>query len=252
YAVAPGSAAPLHSNDGGATWQPTPGSPATQGHITALATAPQMLWVGTSNGEVWSSNDAGATFNLLVSPGGATPVSALAAGGGQLWLAAGSAVWASADAGTSWSPMTAPGGAVEALVPDRLNPGVLAASTDSGVYLSLPPPSAAWVELPAGLPQAPVTALLWDGGEKLWAATLGRGFWTIPLSAAGWSLNLSPASASTVVGSTVPLQARLTSLGSPIAGAAVTFSAGAGGAPWTATVVTDKAGLAQVNYPAPL
>jgi hypothetical protein len=63
------------------------------------------------------------------------------------------------------------------------------------------------------------------------------------------SLDLSAASGSPVAGGSIVLQATVTALGQPVAGAAVAFAAS--GAPWNASAITNAQGVATVTYPVP-
>ncbi len=227
------------SGDGGMTWLAQAPPPALSGTPTALAASSAGLWLGSSAGEV-------------LGPGGETAalpsaVAALSAGA-DLWAAAGERLLASSDGGQSWKLSGLAPGPVAALAADPVRPDLIAVATPAGVHASLDG-GASWINLGAGLPAAPVTALAFDANETLWAATLGRGVWSLPLAAAEAALTLAPAPAAPPVGTALNLAAQLTALGAPVAGAAVTFAASVNGqSGWSATALTGADGLAYANF----
>ncbi|HXR96875.1 MAG TPA: hypothetical protein VN709_03435 [Terriglobales bacterium] len=229
----------LQSADSGQTWSTTV---AAASSVTALAVAQGHVFYGTAGGQLSTGT----------SPDAASAVTALAAAANDatdLWLGTATGLWHSADGGRSWktalsSPFT---GAATSLAIDPLRPGVIAAAGSAGVFVTFNQ-GANWVAMVSGLPDAPITDLEFSS-ETLWAATLGRGLYTLPLANGGMSLSLSAASTSPVAGSTVALKATVAALGQPMAGATVSFTAS--GAPWQANATTDAQGIATVTYPVP-
>ncbi|HEY7856816.1 MAG TPA: hypothetical protein VIC32_10245, partial [Terriglobales bacterium] len=228
----------FQSVDAGLTWFPavTLASP-----VAALAAAQGHPVYGTAAGQL----STGA------SPGGASPITALAAAANDatgLWVATSTGLWHTGDGGVSWRATRLPfSGAVTSLAVDPARPGIIAAAGAPGVFVSINV-GGNWVSINSGLPDAPITDLVF-AGETLWAATLGRGLYTLSLTNAGMSLDLSAASGSPVAGGSIVLQATVTALGQPVAGAAVAFAAS--GAPWNASAITNAQGVATVTYPVP-
>ena len=100
-------------------------------------------------------------------------------GGGQVWRSEdGGATWTSRGRGLPEVP-------VSAVAPDPDRPGTVFAATDGGVWRS-DDDGAGWRPLGRGLPNAPVLALALRRRERLLrAGLLGRGVWELPLDEDG-------------------------------------------------------------------
>ncbi|MGH9484702.1 MAG: hypothetical protein ACRD1F_06575, partial [Terriglobales bacterium] len=172
YAI--GSSALWQSANQGQSWSPlpVPGNPAPT--PTALASAPDGIWIGTSTG-------------ALIAPDGSVesacsaPVSAITTAGSNVWAACGTTVVTSVDAGAEWQNIAALPSPVVALAADATQPGLVAAADSSGVEVSYDN-GKTWTAAPVPDDGAPVTALAFDAGQTLWAATLGRGLWSADYS----------------------------------------------------------------------
>lgn len=247
YGALRGGAQLLVSSDGGQTWATANLAPAAITGVTnALAATANMVWLGTSTGELWASSDGGAAWLHLGTPAAAAAgITALAAGGGGLWLAAGENLWSSADGGQSWTLAPDPGGAVSALAAAPAHADEAAAVTPSGAELL---DAGAWT--PLGAAAAPITALAWDGSDTLWAATLGRGFWSLPLAQVGLQVTLSPTAVDAIAGQSAPINftVQASDLSGSAAAVALTLSSGTN---WTASATTGVSGTATVAFPVP-
>lgn len=165
------------------------------GWITRIALArsnPDTVYIGTSDGLLRMSADAGVTFSnvgsgfpdryvtgIAVDPAKAAHVVAVVSGFGTPH------VWESTDAGATWSPLD--GTSIPDFPADAVNiiPGAsaLVVGTDVGVWLS-PDFGSTWQAAPAGLPNVEVNDVVYDPAtQRLLAATYGRGLWAIPVVA---------------------------------------------------------------------
>lgn len=165
------------------------------GWITRIALAasdPDTVYIGTSDGLVRMSVDAGVNFasvgsgfpdryvtGIAVDPAKAAHVVVTVSGFGTAH------VWESTDAGVTWSSLDGtsipdvPADAV-AMVPGTSD---LAVGTDLGVWLS-PDFGQSWQAPPAGLPNVEVNDVVYDPTtQRLVIATFGRGMWAIPVVA---------------------------------------------------------------------
>ncbi|MBI5645425.1 MAG: T9SS type A sorting domain-containing protein [Ignavibacteriae bacterium] len=88
-------------------------------------------------------------------------------------------VFETTDAGGTWIDISTglPDIPVNALVISTLNPRILFAGTDDGVWMHRE--GGTWERFGTGLPRVVVQDLIIDGGARLVAATHGRGIWSI-------------------------------------------------------------------------
>ena len=155
------------------------------------------VWVGGSRGDVLFSTDGGATWARRT--GGlpaaiVTDVRAVSGDGRSAYVAFGGYlgapsrhVFVTTDAGLTWTNVSGeiPDVPVTALVPAPGDPRELFAATDVGVFRSTNG-GASWSAFSAGLPNTTVSSLAFRPGTRdLFAATYGRGVWTIAVPPAG-------------------------------------------------------------------
>lgn len=187
---------------GGAIWVPARGagletedalkqrlSAALEIPITAVATAGETVYAGSSDGRVWFSNDGGATLQPSRLPAGAMgpveriyvdaaePRAALAALGGN-----GAHVLRTFNGGNFWDPMDSdlPNAPAHAVTAD-LSAGAVYVATDAGVFsatvdlLTAGSPQH-WTVLSDGLPPAPAFDVRLDpSAVQLYVALDGYG-----------------------------------------------------------------------------
>jgi hypothetical protein len=165
------------------------------GSITRIALAasdPDTVYIGTSDGLVRMSADAGVNFatvgagfpdryvtGIAVDPSNAAHVVAVVSGFGT------GHVWESTDAGATWSSLD--GTSIPDIPADAVTmvPGTsdVIVGTDVGVWLS-PDFGATWQAAPAGLPNVEVNDVVYDPmTQRLLIASYGRGMWAIPVVA---------------------------------------------------------------------
>ncbi|MDD5564911.1 MAG: hypothetical protein PHQ91_14445, partial [Thermoanaerobaculaceae bacterium] len=209
----------FRTTDGGAHWstigpdltRESPGSPASlqaagmtsdagagprRGVIYAIAPSPldgALLWVGTDDGLVWRSADAGAHWTD-VTPPALTPWSKVAGIEASHFDAATAYVavdrhrledrrpylYRTRDGGRSWQPVVAgirDGDFVNAVREDPKRRGLLFAATELGVWVSFDDGDV-WQPLQLDLPRVSVRDLEVHG-DDLVIATHGRGFWIL-------------------------------------------------------------------------
>ncbi len=201
--------------DGGVTWKklsPDLGVPkgmdsatATntlggRGAIESMATAaPGVIWVGTNNGLIHVSRDAGATWNDVsikelpnprranVSSVEPSPLVSGTAYAAIEYLRSGDHtpyLYRTRDFGKTWTkivdglPTSEPSGSLTRVVrPDPKKAGLLYAGTESGVFVSFDDGDH-WQSLSNNLPNTPVRDLLVKGNDLV-IATHGRGVWAL-------------------------------------------------------------------------
>jgi photosystem II stability/assembly factor-like uncharacterized protein len=163
--------------------------------IYALAESPLVrgeLWAGTDDGRVHVTRDAGATWTDVSPRGlGETQVTSLEISPharGTVYLATtrtkwgdnAPMAWKTTDGGASWARIDAgfrAGEIVRVVREDPVQPGLLYAGTETGVYVSIDG-GTRWQPLPGNLPVVPVTDLQVRQGDLV-AATEGRAFWIL-------------------------------------------------------------------------
>ena len=92
------------SDDGGQSWRQV--LDADVSTIAGHHSAPEVLYLGGANGQVYRSEDAGARWERFVSgerPAGAARVVVAHADARQLYVGTGDGAWTSADGGDHWS-----------------------------------------------------------------------------------------------------------------------------------------------------
>lgn len=188
----------LYRTTDGTNWQQISASPDLSkgsGSITRIALAPSdpdTVYIGTSDGLLRMSPDAGVNFSsggagfpnryvtgIAVDPSNAAHVVATVSGFGTAH------VWQSTDAGATWSSLD--GMSIPDVPADAVTtiPGTsdLIVGTDVGVWLS-PDFGASWQAAPAGLPNVEVNDVVYDPlVQRLVVGTFGRGMWAIPVVA---------------------------------------------------------------------
>lgn len=183
------------------------------GTVLSIAVAPSdanVIYVGTTNGDLWRSGDKGATWRKLddisspvvparsvtwvsVSPANANDILITLSGSGV------SHVWRIADTTLATPVLTARNGSGAGTLPDiptnsitrdDVNPAnVWYAATDVGVMMTTDG-GASWSNAtePLGLPVCEVSKVEWvPGTGYLQAATYGRGMWRIRVKDTGTS-----------------------------------------------------------------
>ncbi|HEX5041670.1 MAG TPA: hypothetical protein VFV75_02130 [Candidatus Polarisedimenticolaceae bacterium] len=216
YPLYQGAQVLFRSEDKGAHWQvldpalsppgakdaacggdPTPAQARTCGYgtIATIGLSPKdntTLWIGTDDGRVKRSADAGATWQDVTPKDlplwAKVGVDVPGPDGDTAYLAVDNHrrddfrphAWRTHDAGKTWTSIARglpPGQYVSVLRGDPAQPGLLYAGTDRGVLVSFDD-GAHWRPLQRGLPTVIVTDLLVHG-DDLVAATQGRALWVL-------------------------------------------------------------------------
>jgi photosystem II stability/assembly factor-like uncharacterized protein len=168
------------------------------GTISTIAVAPSdsdVLYAGTDDGNVWVSDDYGATWRdvtgtlptrwvtrIAVHPDDAR--TAYVSFSGLKWKSAQPHVFRTRDLGATWEDVSAglPDAPVNALVVDPAFPEVIYVGTDVGAYVS-PDEGRSWQALMDGLPNVVVNDMRLIPDERvLLAGTHGRGIYRLDLS----------------------------------------------------------------------
>ena len=201
-------------NPGPATWDARLGATnlcPTGGTVLSIAVAPSnasVLYAGTTNGDLWRSANAGASWTKLddvsspavparsmtcinVNPTNSNDILITLSGSGT------SHVWRIADTSIAVPILTAVNGAGVGLLPDSptnwitrddVNPATTwFVATDVGVFMTTNG-GASWSNAsePLGLPLCEVSRVEWiPGTGYLNAATYGRGMWRIRIKDSG-------------------------------------------------------------------
>lgn len=216
--IAQATAAEVTAAINGAAANFTAGQSTAGSLITAVAVAPSdsnTVYAGTSQGELWRTTNAGATWTDVTSrTGGGAPqpnraVSRLAVdpanpqrvykvyNGFDVNSNLAGHVFRSSDGGATWPDDITPRdpGNTRIDIPfqgmaiDASNPSILYTSADIGVFRSVNS-GASWEVIVDGLPYAFITDLeLTPDGRRLRAASHARGVWE--LGAAGPSVSVS-------------------------------------------------------------
>ncbi len=169
------------------------------GNIVALSESPKMenlLYVGTDDGLIHISPDAGATWKKIESVSGVpskTYVNMLLASQHSENTAYAvfnnhkngdfkPYVYRSRDKGASWTSITGnlpERGSVYCIAEDHVNPNLLFVGTEFGVFVTIDG-GAKWVQLKAGIPTVAVRDMDIQKRENdLVLATFGRGFYVL-------------------------------------------------------------------------
>ena len=164
------------------------GSGTTGLPVTAYAVAGSSVYLGSSDGWLWSSSDQGATWNkqrvaaeapvasIFADP--AEPRTALAA----ISSPTAGRIVRTTNGGLFWDDLTAnlPPGRAHGVTAD-IHSGAVYAATDAGLFftsanLTAPAAATGWVSLGAGLPEAPAADVRLDAaGNQLYVALDGYG-----------------------------------------------------------------------------
>ncbi len=194
----------LTTNDPDKTNRSAAGSAIVFCDITTISESPVtagVIWVGTDDGKVQVTRNAGANWSDVTGN--------LAAAGGprDVWtsrvyasrFAAGTAyaaktgrrfddfkpyLFKTTDFGATWSNLSGnlPQWPVNVIVEDTQKASVLFAGTDGGVYVSTDG-GARWLALKSNMPPAPVTDMLIHSREQdLVAGTYGRGIFVMDIA----------------------------------------------------------------------
>ena len=240
YGLVAGSGVLAQSSDGGKTWT----SAAAAAGYTALAGSTDGIWLGDGGGVVIAP---GGPREQL--PGGIVAIAADRSGAAA-WAASGAEVWRTADGGQTWVQKSVLPEVPTAMAVDPVRENVIAAATADGEYVSVDG-GASWLALSGGLGAAPCAALAFDSGETLWAGTLGRGLWELPLASASPAVQyVLPSTAP--VASTVTLPIHIAAFGQPIRGAELDWSESEGGyVVQSGSAVSDAGGNAVVALQVP-
>ncbi|MGH9467810.1 MAG: hypothetical protein ACRD1Y_10700 [Terriglobales bacterium] len=228
------------SSNAGSTWTQATVSNLS-GAPTALASSASGVWVGTSDGHVLPLGGASPPAQ----PASAA-IDALAVAGSQIWAATSTTLYISADGGSTWTSANAPA-VVTALAADPVQTDLLALASAAGVQLSTDG-GTSWSSVEALAGGVPVTALLFDAKQTLWAATQGRGLWSAALADYSSFVSATAPPSTATAGTAVSLQAKLQQWGSAVSGAVLEFAPSVGGASQTPVNATaDAAGVATAS-----
>ena len=188
------------TTNGASSWQ-TISSDLTggSGSLTAVSVAPsnnKVVYAGTSNGlvQVTSNAGSGATWTKVSTGLPAQSVTQIAVSLTSSATAyvtfsgfpsgAGKHIFKTTNTGSTWTDIstTLPNTPVNDLVVDPTYASTLYAATDVGVFYTTNGGST-WTTLMSGLPNVVVLGLkLYQPTRTLWAATHGRGMWTVSVS----------------------------------------------------------------------
>jgi photosystem II stability/assembly factor-like uncharacterized protein len=197
----------------GGTPSPAEAKACGYGSIAAVEPSPRHageIWVGTDDGLIWTTGDAGRHWRDVTPPGlplwakvASLSVSAqrdgtvYAAVDGQRLGDLAPHVLRTTDGGKTWQEIASglPAGQfVDVVREDPVRAGLLYAGTGTGVFVSLDD-GGAWSSLQRNLPTTWVRDLLVHGDDLI-AATQGRGIWVLddvtPLRQAPASLGQEP------------------------------------------------------------
>ncbi len=217
YPIYQGAQVLFRSNDHGANWavispEVSPRDPSRKdcdadqapegalacgyGVIFSIGLSPrsnQEIWLGSEDGRVLLTRDAGATWQTVTPPGvsawskiSTVDVSPLEAGTAYIAVDNHRAddfrpmAWRTHDFGKTWTLIDGglpAGHFVGALRADTVKRGLLYAGTDQGVFASFDDGDH-WQSLQRNLPSAIVTDLLVHGDDLI-AATQGRSIWVL-------------------------------------------------------------------------
>jgi photosystem II stability/assembly factor-like uncharacterized protein len=168
---------------------------AHRGVVYALAPSyvrPGTIWAGTDDGLVWITRDGGGHWNNITPPG-LTPWSKISQIDASRFDGATAFVavnrfrlddlrpyaYVTHDGGRSWRLITngLPNQPVNAIRQDPVEPRLLYAATENGVYVSFDA-GAHWQSLQLALPHTSVRDLIVHDNDVV-IATHGRGFWIL-------------------------------------------------------------------------
>ncbi len=170
--------------------------PRGHGVVYTIAPSPAregVIWAGTDVGKIQLTQDGGKTWRDVTPPGLGpwSKISLIDAAHGDAATAYAAVdrhrlddltplIYRTHDAGAHWTKITdgIPRGAfVRAVRADPVQPGLLYAGTELGVYVSFDD-GARWQPLQLNLPTVPVRDLAIHGADLI-AATHGRSFWVL-------------------------------------------------------------------------
>jgi photosystem II stability/assembly factor-like uncharacterized protein len=189
--------------------------------IDIAASNPNVYYVGTSDGRVWTSPNAGASWNEIT---GALPlrwvtrVSADPTNAATVYVTLSgfsldeyaSHVFRSIDSGATWTPIDGnlPNIPANDILVDPTDPNRLYLANDVGVYTSRDL-GATWYPLGTGMPPVPVADLtLHNASRTLIAATHGRSQWTLDLHDLPVAVGPAPAPARLALSAPFPNPSR--------------------------------------------
>ncbi|MEM8557475.1 MAG: T9SS type A sorting domain-containing protein [Bacteroidota bacterium] len=190
------------TTDGAAFWEPispdlTTSAAGRLSVVTAISVSPldpDVLWVGTGDGQVWTTDDGGATWTDRTGPlpfryvtrvlAHPTDVaSAYVTQSGLRWRDPEPRVFRTADSGLTWTSISdgLPDAPVNAIAVDPLAPDTVFVGTDVGPFVS-PDAGFTWEALGTGIPAVAVFDLqVHPTARYLAAGTHARSLWTLPL-----------------------------------------------------------------------
>jgi photosystem II stability/assembly factor-like uncharacterized protein len=197
-----GSQVLRRSDDDGVTWRtvspdltdgPTPDNATSYATITTIGIAPtdaNVVFVGTDDGNVWTTRDGGATWNQLLDPQfpekrWVTRVTVDPDDANRAWLtfsgwrnesSAIPHVFTTEDGGATWRNISSnlPQAPVQDVIRHPVKKNVLYVATDMGVFTS-PSNGDRWFKVGGNLPLAPIMDIHFqEQTSTLFAATFGR------------------------------------------------------------------------------
>ncbi|KAJ9638751.1 hypothetical protein H2199_006611 [Coniosporium tulheliwenetii] len=188
----------LRSTDGLDTaWQEC--SEVLTGQVTAIAFAPSLssrMYVGTTSGRVYRSDDGGDTQPWAEKSGslprrpitGIHPISnegdVVVSVGGLSGAASSESVYRSTDGGDTWTDVSGdlPDVVGNSVAVDPSNSSILYLATDTGVFRTTNG-GTNWLAFDNGIPNVPCTGLIVDVSSKmLYCGTFGRGAYKLDIN----------------------------------------------------------------------
>jgi photosystem II stability/assembly factor-like uncharacterized protein len=197
------------SDDRGATWRtvspdltdgPTPNNTTSYGTITTIGVAPtdaDRVYVGTDDGNVWTTRDGGLTWTQLLDPQfpekrWVTRATVDPDNPDRAWLtfsgwrnesSAIPHVFTTEDGGATWRNISSnlPQAPVQDVIRHPVKKNVLYVATDMGVFTS-PSNGDKWFRVGENLPLVPIMDIHFQAeSSTLTAATFGRSIYQAPI-----------------------------------------------------------------------
>jgi hypothetical protein len=176
------------SVNSGSTWTKISGA-TISGQLTCIAVAPSNANVifGSIGSTLYRTIDGGATWSTLTAPASINSICVSPVNSQRIWIACNSTVnrvYRSNDRGTTWINLSAglPAIAARSVAVDNNAGESVYVGMNIGVYYR-DNVNTAWVQHATGLPLVAINEVeIQFSGNKIRAATYGRGVWETPLN----------------------------------------------------------------------